>query len=165
MGIEIERKFLVTTLPSALPRPQRICQGYICDDPGRVVRVRTMDDQAFLTVKGKTRHHTRPEYEYAIPPDDARQMLDSLCLRPLIEKERYTIGFQGFSWVVDQFSGENQGLVLAEIELETPDQFVPFPPWIGREVSQDPRYFNSNLIAAPYATWPHEPERIVPDQP
>ena len=153
MGIEIERKFLVQTLPSPRPRPQKIRQGYISDHPRRVVRIRTIDDRAYLTIKGKTSHTTRPEYEYPIPLDDARQMLDSICLSPLVEKERYTIDYRGFSWVVDRFSGENQGLILAEIELETEEQPFPFPPWIGREVSQDPRYFNSNLIAAPYCTW------------
>lgn len=153
MGVEIERKFLVTRLPSPLPCPEKICQGYICDHPRRVVRVRTMDGRAFLTVKGKTNHTARPEYEYPIPLDDAVQMLDKICLRPLIEKQRYTIDYQGFTWVVDRFSGENLGLVLAEIELEREDQQFPLPPWIGREVSLDPRYFNSNLIAAPYSTW------------
>ncbi len=153
MGLEIERKFLVPELPSALPCPQHICQGYICDDPMRVVRIRAIDDRAYLTVKGKTEQTTRQEFEYSIPLEDARQLLSTICLRPVIEKDRFSIEYQGFLWVVDRFSGENAGLILAEIELETEDQAFALPPWIGQEVSQDPRYFNSNLIAAPYCSW------------
>lgn len=153
MGIEIERKFLVNFLPDFPSPPQTLCQGYITDDPERVVRIRTMDSQAFITVKGKTTGTRRLEYEYPVPPDEALQMLDRLCLRPLIEKKRYTLDHEGFQWTIDVFSGENAGLVLAEIELSSEDQGFPLPPWAGQEVSGDPRYFNSNLIAAPYSTW------------
>lgn len=153
MGVEIERKFLVKHLPPSLPAPLEICQGYITDAPERVVRVRTMNDRAFLTVKGKTVHNRRLEFEYPIPLTDARQMLDLICLRPLIEKKRYTLDYKGFEWTVDLFFGDNLGLVLAEIELQTQDQVFPIPPWIDREVSSDPRYFNANLISAPFSTW------------
>ena len=153
MGVEIERKFLVPSLPSPLPPPREICQGYIADHPLRVVRVRTIDTQAFLTVKGKTVHTRRLEYEYPIPLEDARQMLHELCLKPLIEKKRYTLDYEGFEWTIDLFSGENQGLILAEIELAAEDQAFALPPWAGMEVSSDPRYFNANLISAPFSSW------------
>ena len=96
---------------------------------------------------------TRLEFEYEIPIADARILLDELCERPLIEKTRYRIDYGGMTWEVDEFAGENAGLVVAEVELEDEEQEIELPTWIGREVSDDPRYFNSNLIANPYSTW------------
>ncbi|WP_022663863.1 CYTH domain-containing protein [Desulfospira joergensenii] len=161
MGIEIERKFLVKKIPRDILRTKAICQGYITGRADRVVRVRMIEeargnDQGFLTIKGKTKGSVRSEYEYGIPPGDAREMLDLLCERPLIEKERLWTRFKGFEWVIDQFFGENQGLVVAEIELESPDQAFSLPPWAGPEVTQDPRYFNSNLIRHPFSKWNKE---------
>lgn len=153
MGFEIERKFLVTSLPCPLPRPENICQGYITDHPERVVRVRTMGSRAFLTIKGKTTRTVRREFEYPIPLDEAMQMLEQICIIPLVEKKRYTLNYENFEWTIDVFSGKNQGLILAEIELEAEDQAFSKPPWAGRDVSQDPRYFNSNLVASPFSTW------------
>lgn len=153
MAIEIEKKFLVPSLPPELPQPLEICQGYISDRAQGVVRVRTMGEKGFITIKGKTRNASRLEYEYQIPLEDASQMLRETCLRPLVEKNRYTLIYKGFEWVIDVFKGENNGLMVAEIELEDPDQSFEKPPWAGDEVTHDPRYFNSNLIAHPFSTW------------
>ncbi|HEY0846031.1 MAG TPA: CYTH domain-containing protein [Noviherbaspirillum sp.] len=154
MGLEIERKFLVrgegwkSLVPGVLLR-----QGYLSSAPERVVRVRIEGDSAMLTIKGKSRGATRSEWEYPIPLPDAQAMLDSLCERPIIEKKRYRITYAGMVWEVDQFFGENAGLVVAEIELESEDQPFDRPDWIGEEVTSDARYFNANLLRHPYSMW------------
>ena len=154
MGQEIERKFLVTsTAYRDLAQGTHYRQGYLNSQKERVVRVRTINDAAFLTIKGLTRGATRVEYEYEIPVQDANQMLDELCEQPIIEKHRYKVTQGDFTWEIDEFHGENEGLTVAEIELESEDQEFPVPEWIGKEVSGDPRYFNSNLIAHPYTKW------------
>ncbi|WP_299978685.1 CYTH domain-containing protein [Desulfobacula sp.] len=154
MAIETERKFLLHYLPSSLlVNGTLIRQGYMVNKKDMVVRVRLSGDSAFLTVKGATRNASRKEYEYPIPQQDATEMLRLFCKKPLIEKTRYQIEFKGFEWVIDQFSGDNQGLVVAEIELDSIDQPFEKPDWIGKEVTHDPRYFNSNLIETPYSTW------------
>jgi adenylate cyclase len=117
------------------------------------VRVRTVEDCGYLTIKGPAAGGVRPEYEYEIPLADAVAMLQTLCLRPLIEKRRYRIAFQGFVWEVDEFFGDNQGLIVAEIELPAPDQPFARPPWIGQEVTSDPRYANAALSRRPYRLW------------
>jgi CYTH domain-containing protein len=119
----------------------------------RTVRVRTIDDKGFLTIKGITIGATRREYEYEIPMADTNEMLDELCEKPIIEKTRFKISHAGLTWEIDEFAGVNQGLIVAEVELESEDQNIDFPPWVGEEVSGDPRYFNSNLIANPFANW------------
>jgi adenylate cyclase len=106
-----------------------------------------------LTIKGITIGATRREYEYEIPMADANEMLDELCEKPIIEKTRFKISHAGLTWEIDEFAGVNQGLIVAEVELESEDQNIDFPPWVGEEVSGDPRYFNSNLIANPFANW------------
>lgn len=154
MPIEIERKYLVRSdewRAGATGIPYR--QGYLCTDKQRTVRVRTAGDKAFLTIKGLSQGSSRAEYEYEIPPDEANQMLDTLCQRPLIEKTRYRIPFGGLVWEVDEFAGENAGLIVAEVELESADQPVKPPPWCGQEVTDDPRYYNACLIANPYRNW------------
>ncbi|WP_456386377.1 CYTH domain-containing protein [Desulfolithobacter sp.] len=155
MGLEIERKFLVrgdTWRNESDGIPYR--QGYLCLDRERTVRVRTIDEQqGFVTIKGASAGVTRMEFEYSIPVQDALTMLDNLCEKPLIEKKRYTIMDNGHTWEVDEFFGENQGLIIAEIELTSEDQEFSKPDWVGEEVTGDPRYFNSSLIRAPYATW------------
>lgn len=154
MATETEKKFLLKYLPSDLLTQGRlICQGYMTNKKDRVVRIRLAGEHAFLTVKGATLNGTRKEFEYPVPPGDAKEMLHLFCPAPLIEKTRYHILYQGFEWVIDQFSGKNLGLVVAEIELETIDQPFAKPDWIGKEVTDDPRYFNSNLIAMPYCDW------------
>jgi CYTH domain-containing protein len=145
MPIEIERKFLVTgngwrngSLGS------RYCQGYLSRG-NTTVRVRRGDDWACLTIKGKGDGVVRPEFEYRIPVKDADELLATLCRKPLVEKDRYSVKYDGRTWEVDVFHGSNAGLVLAEIELNHPDETFTLPPWVGREVTKDRRYANSSL--------------------
>ncbi|MHC4179754.1 MAG: CYTH domain-containing protein [Planctomycetota bacterium] len=154
MGKEIERKFLVSGEAwRALAEGVAYRQGYLSTVKERTVRVRTIGDKGFLTIKGITVGATRSEYEYPIPADDANQMLDDLCEKPIIEKRRYKIPQGGFTWEVDEFDGVNAGLIVAEVELESEDQAFEKPSWVGDEVSGDPRYFNANLIANPFTKW------------
>lgn len=154
MGLEVERKFLVRSDAwRALGEPVHFRQGYLSDTPERTVRVRLAGDQAWLTVKGMTRGVARNEYEYSIPPEEAAEMLDTLCLRPQIEKRRTRIPLGELIWEVDEFLGENAGLIVAEVELKAPDQSFDLPAWIGAEVSGDCRYFNSNLLKHPFSQW------------
>jgi CYTH domain-containing protein len=151
---EIERKFLVSGEDwRALARGTRYRQGYLSTVKERTVRVRTIDDRAFLTVKGVSVGATRSEYEYEIPAADADEMLNALCEKPIIEKNRYKIPLGGITWEVDEFLGVNEGLIVAEVELQSEDQSFPKPAWIGEDVTDDPRYFNANLIARPFSTW------------
>ncbi len=154
MAQEIERKFLVSSDAwRELASGTNYRQGYLSTVKERTVRVRTIDDKGYLTIKGITVGATRAEYEYEIPADEANELLDNLCERPLIEKTRYKISHGGLTWEVDEFAGDNQGLIVAEVELTAEDQEVALPDWAGEEVTGDPRYFNSNLIANPYSTW------------
>lgn len=154
MGKEIEKKFLVIGDEwRGLGTGVLYRQGYLSTEPERTVRVRVVGAQAFLTVKGITRGATRAEFEYEIPLHDAEEMLDTLCKRPLIEKVRYEIEFAGHLWEVDEFIGENRGLIVAELELDEEDRDISFPHWIGAEVTSDARYFNANLIAHPFSQW------------
>ena len=157
MGKEIERKFLVKNhsyRDGASCKTYR--QGYISTHPARVIRVRTDGEKGYLAVKGPSHGAVRLEYEYEIPLSDAEDMLTMMCEKPLIEKRRYTVVFEGMTWEVDEFFGENQGLCIAEIELEQEDQSFPLPPWVDREVTHDPRYYNANLVKAPYKNWKHK---------
>jgi CYTH domain-containing protein len=117
------------------------------------VRIRTIGDEAFLTVKGVTISATRDEYEYPIPEQDALEMLRDLCDKPLLEKDRYILEYKGYTWEVDEFHGMNEGLVVAEIELDSEDEDFKKPTWIGEEVTGDARYFNVNLVKHPYISW------------
>lgn len=154
MAKEIERKFLVKPRKwSELGRGNRIRQGYLSTAKEATVRVRTYGDKAYITVKGLTVGATRDEYEYEIPVDDANAMLDRLCAKPLIEKTRYRIAHSGLTFEVDAFEGVNQGLTVAEVELESEKESVSLPDWIDREVTGDPKYYNANLIAHPFSTW------------
>ncbi|KRB84521.1 CYTH domain-containing protein [Noviherbaspirillum sp. Root189] len=154
MSVEIERKFLVRgDAWKALGQGVLLRQGYLSSNPERVVRVRIEGDGAVLTIKGRSVGATRGEWEYAIPVADAQEILDGLCERPIIEKTRYRIEFEGMTWEVDEFMGDNAGLVVAEIELLTEDQVFVKPEWVGDEVTDDARYFNSNLIRRPYSSW------------
>jgi adenylate cyclase len=154
MATEIERKFLVKDDSwRGLGPGSRYRQGYLSTDPERTVRARVVAGKGYLTIKGKTVNAARAEYEYSIPVQDAEEILDELCERPLIEKTRYRIDYQGLVWEVDEFEGENAGLVIAEVELASADQAVSLPGWIGEEVTADPRYYNANLIANPFSRW------------
>ncbi len=153
MGIEIEKKFLVTTLPPDLAPGIDICQGYLVNTPDKIVRVRIKGDKGFLTIKGRPEGLVRPEFEYQIPGTDAREMLERFCDGNILEKSRHTCLHQGMTWVIDRFSGASQGLVVAEIELSSPDQPFSIPPWAGPEVTDDPRYLNASLAKWPYCLW------------
>ncbi|WP_447883602.1 CYTH domain-containing protein [Serratia fonticola] len=154
MAKEIERKFLLIGDEwRALATGTHYRQGYLNSTKERTVRIRTINDKAFLTVKGITVSATRAEYEYEIPFDDCVEMLEELAERPIIEKNRYKIHDDGLVWEVDEFLGVNHGLIVAEVELQSEDQVFEKPVWVGEEVSGDPRYFNSNLVAHPYTTW------------
>ncbi|MFZ0708765.1 MAG: CYTH domain-containing protein [Terrimicrobiaceae bacterium] len=153
MAKEIERKFLVRDESWRGGAPGRpYLQGYLSRDPERIVRVRQAGPSAFITIKGVTQGTTRQEFEYPIPLSDA-EVLMKLCLRPLIEKTRSIVQYHGKRWEVDEFRGENEGLVLAEIELTREDEPVDLPPWIGEEVSHDARYYNANLVENPFTRW------------
>lgn len=156
MGIEIERKFLFDPLKvSALPEPDVIRQGYIPAD-GATVRVRLKNRKAFLTLKGKARELVRSEFEYEIPFADAEAMLEELCAPPLIEKKRYTLDYEGHRWELDVFEGDNEGLYLAEIELQSADECFALPPWVIEEVTHDKRYYNANLRVHPFKAFASE---------
>lgn len=153
MGQEIERKYLVKgdewrSLASGVP----YCQGYIPTVGTSTVRVRIVGKRGYLTIKGERVNISRSEFEYPIPVEDAREMLDTLCARPLIEKTRYRIPQGDLIWEVDEFFGDNQGLIIAEVELQNETQPVDLPSWIDREVT-DKKYFNSSLVKYPYSQW------------
>ncbi len=154
MATEIERKYLVVGDAWREPGTGReFRQGYLSTVKERTVRVRVIGGRGFLTVKGITVNATRTEFEYEIPVDDARRMLSDMCEQPIIEKIRYEVEWAGATWEIDEFLGVNAGLVVAEVELEQADQEIEIPSWVGDEVTEDPRYFNSNLIARPYSSW------------
>lgn len=153
MGQEIERKFLVTSSTWRTGEGTLIRQGYLRNQAEGVTRVRTKGERAYLTIKGNTSGITRLEFEYEIPLEEANQILDELCVKPLIEKIRYEVNAAGFKWEIDEFLGENAGLIVAEIELQTEDQLFPKPEWLGKEVSDDFRYQNANLVKNPYSKW------------
>lgn len=153
MALEIERKFLLKEGPWRNEKGTMYRQGYLNSAKERTVRVRIMEDHGYLTVKGISRGAVRVEYEYAIPGAEAEAMLDDLCEKPLIEKMRYKIEFKGLVWEADEFFGENLGLLVAEVELESEDQSFVKPEWVGEEVTGDPKYFNANLIHHPYSKW------------
>jgi CYTH domain-containing protein len=154
MGVEIERKFLLKSDAwRSLGRPVLYRQGYLNRSKERTVRVRTAGEKGFLTLKGISSGAKRTEYEYEIPLADADAVLNDLAEKPIIEKTRYRIEYKGLFWEIDEFSGENQGLILAEVELDSEDQAIELPPWIGEEVTHDPRYYNSNLVLFPYTKW------------
>jgi CYTH domain-containing protein len=154
VGQEIERKFLVAGDGwRAGAEGVLIRQGYLVTAPALSVRVRICGERGFLTVKGGEGTLVRQEFEYEIPVADAGAMLDGLCQKPLIEKTRHAVRHAGHTWEIDVFSGENAGLVLAEVELAAVDERLELPPWVGREVTDDPRYLNANLAREPFRTW------------
>ena len=154
MALEIERKYLIDlgkigTLENGI----RIKQGYLSTDKNAVVRVRVKNDKAYLTIKGANNGISRLEFEYEIPFDEANEMLDNLCKKPLIDKTRYIIKHDIHIWEIDVFYGDNEGLVVAEVELKDENEKINLPSWIKEEVTSDNRYFNSNLMKHPYKDW------------
>jgi adenylate cyclase len=153
MPLEIERKFLVDTRKwKPADKGTRLVQAYLSIAPNPTVRVRIAGDQAFLTIKGRSKTISRPEYEYEIPVDEAKEMM-LLAISYPVEKIRYEIMHEGFLWEVDVFSGKNEGLVIAELELESENQTFPRPDWLLAEVSGDRRYYNSFLSEHPFLEW------------
>lgn len=154
MGVEIERKFLVNSeqWKNGVERFVEIKQGYLSTAPERTVRVRTKGEKGFLTIKGKTQNLSRAEFEYEVPLEEALGLL-KLCEGHPIEKVRHEVRVGGKLWEVDVFEGENAGLVLAEIELESEVESFEMPVWAGEEVSADLRYFNSYLSQHPFKGW------------
>lgn len=155
MPKEIERKFLVRddSWRKHAGASEHYRQGYLGGSPACSVRVRVSGDRAWLSVKGRTEGVTRQEYEYGIPARDAEEILETLAEGRLIEKDRYIVEHEGHTWEIDEFLGENAGLIVAEIELSDPDEPFARPEWLGAEVSHDARYYNANLTNHPYATW------------
>lgn len=156
MAEEIERKFLVTGDGwRAGARGVPYVQGYLSRVPERIVRIRRAGDHAYITIKGVSRGVTRKEFEYNIPVSDAEELL-KLCDGPLVEKTRSVVSHAGKKWEVDEFHGENAGLILAEIELSAEDEIFDLPDWVGKEVSDDSRYYNSSLSEHPFRDWGSE---------
>ncbi len=154
MAQEIERKFLTKNdawRSNAIGRFYR--QGYLSTVKERTVRIRTIRNEGYITVKGIAKGAARAEYEYEIPVKDANEMLDTLCEQPIIEKMRYEIEHNELIWLVDEFEGVNKGLILVEVELSDENQKIVLPDWVGAEVTGDPNYFNSNLTRNPYLGW------------
>ena len=164
MGVEIERKLLVAgeAWRAAAHAVVPMAQGYLNDaaslDAGAQkasVRIRIEGDQAFLNIKSRELGHTRQEFDYPVPVDEARQLL-ALCVGGLVEKRRHLVRHAGHLWEVDEFLGDNQGLVVAEIELQSADEAFERPQWVGAEVTDQARYYNLLLASRPYAQWSPE---------
>jgi adenylate cyclase len=156
MGIEIERKFLVRDLSAVSGLTGiRMRQGYLSVDPERTVRVRLAGPRAYMAIKGapSSSGASRAEYEYEVPACDAEELLDRLALRPLIEKTRYRVCVGRLVWEIDVFTGENEGLIVAEVELPSEVTAVVLPDWVGEEVTGDDRYYNASLVSHPYRDW------------
>lgn len=154
MELEIERKFLVkndkwrTDAVGAI----EMKQGYLNSAVERTVRIRIAGEKGILTIKGRSENLTREEFEYEVPLSDAYRLIE-LCEKPIIEKTRYLCPSKEVTWEIDEFKGENAGLVIAEIELNSEDQKIEIPEWIGEEVSTDPKYYNASLITNPFMQW------------
>jgi adenylate cyclase len=155
MGIEIERKFLVDKIKwekFEKPKGENYRQGYLISDPTKTIRIRQTSKKGFLTIKGISVGASRAEFEYEIPIDDATELLNKFAESEL-SKIRYTVLFKEKIWEVDQFLGDNEGLVVAEIELESEEETFIIPDWIGSEVTSEKIYFNSNLTQFPFKVW------------
>ena len=154
MAQKIERKFLTKSDAwRSNAKGMFYRQGYLSIVKERTVRIRTIGNKGYITVKGIAKGAVRAEYEYEIPVKDANEMLNTLCEQPIIEKTRYEIVYNELTWVVDEFEGVNKGLILVEVELSDENQQIDLPDWVGAEVTGDPNYFNSNLIRNPYLRW------------
>lgn len=163
MGREIERKFLVVddSWRAGVTRSQRMEQGYLADSERASVRIRVAGDDARLNIKGGGLVAARAEYEYAVPIEDGRELLETLCRKPTVAKTRHWVPYAGRDWEVDEFHGANAGLVVAEIELEAEDAVFERPAWTGAEVTHLERYYNVRLVDHPYSEW-DDAERAGP---
>jgi adenylate cyclase len=154
MGVEIERKYLIknSDWKNRVIEKIEIKQGYLNSNIERTVRIRLNNIKAFITIKGKTINTSRQEFEYEIPYEEGNSLIN-MCESPIIEKTRFIVQEDNGIWEIDEFKGENQGLIVAEIELKHENQKFKVPQWIGKEVSNDSRYYNSSLIHKPYKNW------------
>jgi len=154
MGLEIEKKFLIKNdnWKQFVSEEKEITQGYLNANPNRTVRVRITGKQGFLTIKSKSKGSVRSEFEYEIPIEDATELIE-LCEKPILSKTRFIVKFENHKWEIDVFEKENKGLVVAEIELSKEDEFFLTPDWIGKEVTEETKYYNSQLIENPYSEW------------
>lgn len=155
MATEIERKFLIVndSWRNSVYRSEHLCQGYLVSDGCRSVRVRIADNRAYLNIKSATLGVSRSEYEYSIPVEDAREILDNLCRKPLLKKTRHYLRHGTHTWEIDVFEGDNAGLIVAEVELSHPDERFLKPAWAGEDVSHERRYYNACLVEHPYKDW------------
>jgi adenylate cyclase len=155
MAVEIERKFLLRDddWRKSVQRTIHIRQGYLANQKTCSVRVRTSGEHAWLNVKSLTVGAERQEFEYSIPLTDAATMLDTLTTKPLIEKQRHYVMVGGHTWEIDEFEGDNAGLIVAEVELRDVDELFAKPAWVGEEVTHDPRYYNTQLSKHPFKEW------------
>ena len=155
MGVEIERKFLIRddSWRAKAGEGVQYKQGYLSTDPGRTVRVRLAGDQGYITTKAKGEGIERLEFEYEIPGEEAAEMLEKCALQPTISKKRYRLEFGRHVYEVDEFEGRNAGLLVAEIELQSSYEVFDRPAWLGKEVTEDARYLNANLVENPYDGW------------
>ena len=154
MAIEIERKFLIKHIPlNRVKYSHHIKQGYIVNDSQKVIRVRKKANQYYLTIKGNTIGFSRSEFEYTIPKNDAENLFDQFCLSGTIEKTRHYVANKNHLWEIDEFHGRNDGLIVAEIELDSEDEFFEIPNWVDQEVTSEKKYYNMNLLKNPYITW------------
>ncbi|MEX2524085.1 MAG: CYTH domain-containing protein [Gammaproteobacteria bacterium] len=158
MATEIERKFLVNddSWRASVSRKVDIIQGYLANTERGSIRVRVSGSAANLNIKSMTLGVTRQEYDYPIPANDARAMIDGLCMQPVIDKTRHYVEYNGHTWEIDEFHGINAGLIVAELEVDREDEAFDPPPWLGKEVSDDPRYYNVCLVEYPYSDWSEE---------
>ena len=155
MAIEIERKFLVKRIPKdKIKYSHHIKQGYVVSDKHKVVRVRKKMDDFFITIKGNKTGFSRFEFEYKIPKDDAEQLFKNFCNEGIIEKTRHYIEHKEHTWELDVFHGENEGLIVAEIELRSEEETFSVPEWVDQEVTDQDKYYNMNLITKPFKNWP-----------
>lgn len=155
MPTEIERKFLVNSdnWRGSVSKQKTITQGYLANTDRGSIRIRVTDDSASLNIKSMTLGVRRSEYDYPVPLTEAREILDTLCMQPLIEKTRYYIEQENHTWEIDVFTGANSGLVVAEIELSDTEEEFSRPDWLGPEISDEPRYYNVCLVEKPYSSW------------
>tara|TARA_B100000963_G_C22485064_1_gene606506 strand:- start:110 stop:577 length:468 start_codon:yes stop_codon:yes gene_type:complete len=154
MAIEIERKFVVKKIPNdEIKYSHYIKQGYIISDREKVIRVRQKKDHFFITIKGNKTGISRYEFEYKIPKKDADQLFKNFCKEGIIEKTRHYIEHKGHTWELDVFHGENEGLIVAEIELESEKETFSIPNWVAKEVTNEEKYLNVNLMSNPYNMW------------
>jgi adenylate cyclase len=155
MAIEIEHKFLLATNEwrNHIQRSVKYKQGYLSSLATSSIRIRVSDNHAWLNIKSATIGTQRHEYEYEIPLTDANELLNTLCKKPLIEKTRHFVADNNKIWEIDEFEGENAGLIIAEIELAEPNESFMKPIWLGAEVTGDLRYYNNNLAVLPYSKW------------